>query len=126
VLGGAFVRIDLSSGKTVVRPGAQTEGRALAISPDGRFYAIGREDGTVDEYDARTLQLVRHHSLDNAIESLVFSPDSRDLAVRDTKHVIRVWDTCDVCENPGRLADLAAQASVRELTPGERATFDVK
>jgi WD40 repeat protein len=126
VLGGAFVRVDLASGETVVRPGAQTEGRALAISPDGRFYAIGRQDGTVDEYDARSLQLVRHHTLDNAIQRLVFSPDSRELAVQDAQHVLRVWDTCDVCKDPKRLSELAAQASVRELTPGERATFNVK
>jgi hypothetical protein len=44
----------------------------------------------------------------------------------DTKHVLRVWDTCDVCEDPQRLSELAEQASVRELTPGERATFNVR
>jgi class 3 adenylate cyclase/WD40 repeat protein len=125
VLGGAFVRIDLASGSTVERPGAQTEGKALAISPDGHFYAIGRQDGTVDVYDARSLQLVRHHTLDNAIQTLAFSPDSHELAVQDTRNVVRVWDTCAVCENPTRLAQLAAQQSVRELTPGERATFGV-
>jgi class 3 adenylate cyclase/WD40 repeat protein/energy-coupling factor transporter ATP-binding protein EcfA2 len=125
VLGGAFVRVDLASGKTVVRPGAQTEGKELAISPDGHFYAIGRQDGTVDVYDARSLQLVRHHTLANAIQTLVFSPDSRALAVENTRNVVRIWDTCAVCENPTRLAQLAAQQSVRDLTPGERATFGV-
>jgi WD40 repeat protein len=125
VLGGAFVRIDLSSGESVVRPGAQTEGKALAISPDGRFYAIGRLDGTVDEYDARSLRLVRHHALDHAIEALVFSPDGRELAIEDTSDVLRIWDTCDVCDDPARLAELAARQSVRELTPEERATFGV-
>jgi class 3 adenylate cyclase/WD40 repeat protein/energy-coupling factor transporter ATP-binding protein EcfA2 len=125
VLGGSFARIDLASGKTVVRPGAQTEGRALAMSPDGHFYAIGRQDGTVDVYDARSLRLVRHHTLDHAIETIVFSPDSREVAVEDTRDVLRVWDTCAVCENPKRLAQLADRQSVRELTPGERATFGV-
>jgi class 3 adenylate cyclase/WD40 repeat protein len=125
VLGGAFVRVDLDSGERVVRPGAQTEGRAVAISPNGRFYAIGRQDGTLDEYDARSLQLVRHHELEGAIQRLVFSPDSRELAVVDATNVLRVWDTCDFCENPKRLAQLAAKASVRELTPSERATFNV-
>ena len=125
VLGGAFVRADIASGKVVEVPGAQAEGNALAVSPDDHFYAIGRQDGTVDEYDARSLRLVRHHALSNAIETLVFSPDSRELAVEDTSNVVRVWDTCDVCENPSRLAALAARQSVRELTPGERATFNV-
>ena len=125
VLGGAFVRADLATGRTVEVPGTQTEGNVLAISPDDRFYAIGREDGTVDEYDARSLQLVRQHELGNAIQTLVFSPDSRELAIEDASHVVWVWDTCDVCENPARLSSLAARESVRALTPGERATFNV-
>ncbi len=125
VLGGAFVRVDLRTGRTVEVPGAQSEGNVLAISPSGRFYAIGRQDGTVDVYDARSLRLVRHHTLLTAIETLAFSPDSRELAVEDTSDVVRVWDTCDICENPVRLADRAARASVRALTAGERATFDL-
>jgi WD40 repeat protein len=125
VPGGAFARADLASGTVVEVPGAASPGNALAVAPDGRFYALGREDGTVDEYDAASLRLVRHHLLGNAIRSLVFSPDSRQLAVVDTSDVVRVWDTCDVCENPARLARLAATESVRALTPRERATFDV-
>jgi WD40 repeat protein len=125
VLGGAFVRVDLASGKTVEIPGAQTEGNVLAVSPDGRFYAIGRQDGTVDEYDARSLQLVRQHTVSNAVQTLVFSPGGRQLAVEDTSHVVWVWDTCAVCENPARLSQLAARDSIRQLTPGERATFHV-
>jgi class 3 adenylate cyclase/WD40 repeat protein len=125
VLGGAFVRIDLRTGQVAEVPGAQAEGNVLAVSPTGNFYAIGRQDGTVDVYDARTLRLVRHHALVNSIESLAFSGDGRDLAVEDTSNVVRVWDTCAICENPPRLAALAAQQSVRELTPAERRTFSV-
>lgn len=54
-----------------------------------------------------------------------FSPDSRELAVEDTGNIVWVWDTCAVCENPKRLSELAAQETVRGLTPGERATFNV-
>ena len=125
VQGGAFVRLDLATGQAVEIPGAETEAKVLAISPDGRFYAIGRQDGTVDVYDARSLRIVRRHTLGNAIQTLVFSPDSRALAVADTSNVLRVWDTCAVCENPARLAELAARQSIRALTPGERATFNV-
>jgi WD40 repeat protein len=125
VLGGAFVRIDLRSGKVVEVPGAEAEGKVLAISPDGRFYAIGRQDGTADVYDAGSLRLVRHHTLVNAVQSLVFSPDSSELAVEDTSNVLRIWDTCAICENPARLSELAARESVRTLSPGERATFNV-
>jgi class 3 adenylate cyclase/energy-coupling factor transporter ATP-binding protein EcfA2 len=125
VLGGAFVRTALASGRTDEVPGALAEGDVLAISPGGRFYAIGRQDGTVDLYDARTLRLVRHHTVINPIESLAFSPDGRSLAVEDTSDTVRVWDTCAVCENAGALAALAAKQTVRGLTPGERATFNV-
>jgi hypothetical protein len=69
------------------------------------------------------LRLVRHHTLVSGIQTLAFSPDSLELAVEDTSNVLRVWDTCAVCENPKRLSELAAQESVRELTPGERTTF---
>ncbi len=123
--GGGLVRVDLATRSFVELPGTQTIAKALAISPDGNWYAIGREDGTVDEYDARSLQLVRHHTLDSPIETLVFSPDSRELAVEDTANVVWVWDTCSICENATRLAEVAARESVRGLTPGERATFDV-
>jgi class 3 adenylate cyclase/WD40 repeat protein len=123
--GGGLVRVDLATGSFDELPGTQTIAKALAISPDGRWYAIGREDGTVDEYDARSLQLVRHHTLDSPIETLVFSPDSRELAVEDTSNVVWVWDTCSICENAARLAQVAAHESVRGLTPGERATFEV-
>jgi hypothetical protein len=34
-------------------------------------------------------------------------------------------DTCAICQNPRRLSVLAAQESVRALTPGERRTFNV-
>jgi class 3 adenylate cyclase/WD40 repeat protein/tRNA A-37 threonylcarbamoyl transferase component Bud32/energy-coupling factor transporter ATP-binding protein EcfA2 len=125
VLGGAFVRVDLATGKAVEIPGAQTEGNVIAVSPDGRFYAIGRQDGTVDEYNARSLALVREHTVGNAVQTLAFSPSSGALAVEDTGHVVWVWDTCAVCENPTRLSELAARNSVRGLTPGERATFNV-
>jgi WD40 repeat protein len=125
VEGGGLVRVDLASGQVAERPGTHTTANALAISPDGRFYAIGRQDGTVDEYDARSMQLVRHHALDAPIQTLAFSPDSTKLAVEDTRYVLRIWDTCAICENPRRLAEQAARQSVRELTPAERATFGV-
>jgi class 3 adenylate cyclase/WD40 repeat protein/energy-coupling factor transporter ATP-binding protein EcfA2 len=125
VLGGAFARVDIASGDTEVRPGAEAEAKAAAISPNGRFYAIGRQDGTLDEYDARDLRLVRHHTLDSPIQLLAFSPDSRRIAVEDARNVLRVWDTCDVCERPKQLARLAERQSVRELTPAERAAFNV-
>jgi WD40 repeat protein len=125
IAGGTFARADLRSGAVEEVPGSNAPETALAVSPSGRYYAIGRADGTVDEYDARTLRLIRHHELDNPVKTLVFSPDSRELAVADASDVVRVWDSCDACENPSRLARLATAESVRALTLSERATFGV-
>ncbi len=123
---GTFARANLRSGKVEEVPGAQATSSALAVSPDGRYYAIGREDGSVDEYEARTLHVIRHHELDNPIKTLVFSPDNRRLAVEDASDVVRVWDSCEICENPAQLARRAAAESVRPLTASERATFGVR
>jgi WD40 repeat protein len=124
-LGGAFVRARIATGASIEIPGAAAEGNVLAIAPNGRWYAIGRQDGTVDVYDARSLRLVRHHQLIDPIESLAFSPDGGSLAVEDTSDTVRVWDTCSVCENPVALAALARRQTVRSLTEGERQTFNV-
>jgi WD40 repeat protein len=126
VQGGGLVRLDVATGNIIELPGAATVATALAVSPDGRFFAVGRHDGTVDEYDARTLQLVRNHTLEKPVLRIVFSADSRELAVEDAGYLLRVWDTCDICENPTALAHLAAQESVRPLSPSERATFGVR
>jgi WD40 repeat protein/energy-coupling factor transporter ATP-binding protein EcfA2 len=125
VLGGGFVRIDLQTGAQVEVPGTEPEGDLLAVSPTGAFYAIGRQDGTVDEYDARTLDLVRIHSLGAAAEALVFSPNGQELLTENTDNVIRIWDTCAVCESPAALASEAKRYSVRSLTADERAAFDI-
>ena len=122
---GTFARADLSTGGVEEVPGSQAASTALAVSPNGLYYAIGREDGSVDEYDARTLRLIRHHEFDNPIKTLVFSPDSAELAVEDTSDVVRVWDSCEICENPTQLAERAQAESVRSLTASERATFGV-
>lgn len=123
---GTFARADLSSGTIEEAPGSTSGGTALTISPSGRYYAIGREDGTVDEYDARSMRLIRRHKLAEGIKMLVFSPDSTELAVEDTGNDAHVWDTCEICENPTLLARRAAAASVRSLTPSEQMTFGLR
>jgi len=37
-LRSGLVRVDLATGRFAERPGTQTVAKALAISPDGRFY----------------------------------------------------------------------------------------
>jgi len=125
VPGGGFLRADLRTGRVAQVAGAGAPGEALAVSPDGRFYAVGREDGTVEEYDSRSLRVIRQHTLQDPVRGLAFSPDSRELVVVDTGNVIRVWDTCEACENASALAAIAARDSVRDLSAEELMTYDV-
>jgi WD40 repeat protein len=122
---GSLVRVNIETGSVQERPGSSVSAVAVAVSPNGRFYAVGRVDGTISEYDARTLRLVRTHVVPSGVLTLFFSPDSRELAVLDNSSVLHVWDTCNIFENATALARLTAKESVRPLTAGERATFGV-
>ncbi|MER6177536.1 protein kinase [Streptosporangium sp. NPDC001681] len=65
---------------------------AAAVSPDGRFVAVGVEEGRVAVSDARTgkrLSLVQHGK--NAINAVAFSSDGTLLA-SGTPGEIRLWD----------------------------------
>jgi hypothetical protein len=65
------------------------------------------------------LRSVKGFSCDAAAGGIVY-------AVQDGAQIINASLRSSVpCQNPKRLAHLAAQESVRELTPGERATFGV-
>ncbi|MCW3016126.1 MAG: hypothetical protein JWO02_3218 [Solirubrobacterales bacterium] len=122
VADAGLVRVNLATGAVTERPGEQ--GTAVAVAPDGRFYVVGRRDGTVDEFDARTLRVVRHLTLPTAIEALAYSPDGREFAVKD-QDAVEIWDTCAVCQSPTALARRGRRESVRTLTPSEVAAFGV-
>ncbi len=71
--------------------------RSVALSPDGRFLAVGSgndSEATVtlwsfDRRDAAPI-LLRGHSLQ--IDSLAFSPDGRTLASGSDDQVVRLWE----------------------------------
>jgi WD40 repeat protein len=57
----------------------KTEARSLAVSPDGRYAAVGAKNGTTDVWDlSATRRLVRlKHSHPGPVEAVAFSPDGR-------------------------------------------------
>ncbi len=66
---------------------------SIALSPDGRFLAVGGFGRVVRLWDVRTAELV--HELDqggNGSFTLEFSPDGRTLAVSGFEPVASLWD----------------------------------
>src|SRR5690606_16305581 len=78
---GEGIRFFDRTGKALPTLGVTGEVRALSYSPDGRFLAVGREDGSVRLVGMRNLQEVGVlHGHTSAVVRLAFSPDGRLLA----------------------------------------------
>ena len=88
---------DLETGRACDLPGLPGQMSAVALSPDGRWMAVG---GMVDARNASiTLWNTRNWSevkslpnVDSSPNALAFSPDSRRLVAGLTKDMVRVWD----------------------------------
>lgn len=91
----------------------ETDGSALAVSPDGSLLATAGSDGRVLLWDAQSGRFVRSlRSAASGTGALAFAPDGESLAAGSADGVVRIWDV----GSGERRSFLAGQATpVRRL-----------
>jgi WD40 repeat protein len=71
------------------------------ISPDGQFFALGRQSGSVELFETANLKQV--HAFEGhwgGIQDLVFMPDSLVLVSASSDHTLKFWDIRTWTEAP--------------------------
>ena len=66
--------------------------RGLAVSPDGRTFALTQADGTVDLVDVERCDRAQPPRDPRRSRGASFSPDGRLLAVTGAKGALTLWD----------------------------------
>jgi len=94
--GGVRIWKISDNSQVAVLRAAEAAIRDVAISPNGRWLAVGYEDESpgIHVWDLTSQSLVqtlRGHKL--TVYSLCFSPDGKQLASGSTDHTVRLWDT---------------------------------
>ena len=87
---------EVQSRKQIAELGSHTASvDSVAVSPDKRLFAAGRQDGAVELWDLGTrerIDVLRGH--DATVQCVVFSPDGRLLASSAKEHA-RLWNIED-------------------------------
>jgi WD40 repeat protein/tRNA A-37 threonylcarbamoyl transferase component Bud32 len=86
---------DPETGRPVLSARPPWQIMATAFSPDGRWLALGRLDGTVNLADAKTGQVIRvlgKHDREVMMVGVIFRPDGRRLASVSGDGTVKIWD----------------------------------
>jgi WD40 repeat protein len=68
---------------------------SMAYNPNGKVLATGNRGGVINLWDAETMQwfgALEEHEQDNAVQALVWSPDSKRLISSSLDDSVIVWD----------------------------------
>jgi WD40 repeat protein len=91
---------NVETGKSIKSAYLKGQGRSLAISDDGRFFAVSEIVGhwsmNLTLWDLQTFTMIKRFpasALYVAINDIAFSPDGKYLAATDENGYIKVWDT---------------------------------
>ncbi len=76
-------------------PTGQGENRNVKLSPDGKFVAVGKEDGRVRVTEVSSLTVQHQFRPNPGIEVVAWSPDSTAVATGSYSGAIRVWSLED-------------------------------
>lgn len=84
---------EISLPGSIAAPLSSSNSAGMAVSPDGRRFSTGQDDGTIRTWDlstGRLLATLKGHT--DAITSLAYSPDGRTLMSGSADRTARLWD----------------------------------
>jgi eukaryotic-like serine/threonine-protein kinase len=107
---------DVASGRILFKF-AEGEGRggawSVAVSPDGKRFALGRGEPRIQIFDANSLkQVLEIEAHEAKINNLAFSPDGSTIASASSDRTVRFFDTQTGAESQNLKAHLSEAWSV--------------
>lgn len=84
---------NVETGQLLTKSQPMSTAKILQFSPDGKIVVSGRNDGTIQLWDARTLSLLSTHiGHTSSVNALIFLEDGKTLVSASRDGTILLWD----------------------------------
>jgi WD40 repeat protein len=93
--------------------------RQVSFSPDGRLFAVGRTDGSVEVLEELTWSLIGRRQGPSRVFAVAFSPDGRLLCSGHEDSTALVWDVASLWSPAPELAASSVDALWKQLGSGD-------